>query len=87
MIAKKSKEYANTKLHADSLNPNDPHRFRLTYSEVDNMESRGYDPIKVKCAIVALMKKMGTAKVPHLFFAARRPKRYWIKSEVFGQEK
>ena len=68
VIAKQSKEYANTKLHADSLNPNDPHRFRLTPSEIKNLERQDYDPIKVKCAIVDLMKKMGTAKVSHLFF-------------------
>lgn len=66
-IAKYSKEHANAKSHPNSLNPHEPHRFRLTSSEEKHLEEQNLDPIKVKCAIIALMKTIKTTKVPHLF--------------------
>ena len=48
----------------DALDPNDPHRFELTDKETRNLISKGIDPIKVKCAIIALRAEIGKEKVP-----------------------
>ena len=50
----------------EALDPADPHRFALTDAEARVLESRGIDPIKVKCAIVALRAQMGDKPVPSL---------------------
>lgn len=51
--------YVIKKAKADALYPADPYRFELTSAEARRLEAKGYDPIKVKCAIVALRQEMG----------------------------
>ena len=51
--------YAIKQANADALDPSDPYRFALTPAEARRLEAKGYDPIKVKCAIVALRLEMG----------------------------
>ena len=52
----------------DALNPNDPYRFALTDAEVRTLEENSIDPIKVKCAIVALYQKI--SELPEQSFCA-----------------
>jgi hypothetical protein len=49
-----------------ALDPKDPHRFALTDSEVRDLEDKGLDPLKVRCAIAALRQEMGQEEVPSL---------------------
>lgn len=44
--------------HKDSMDPEDPLRFRLTDSEEYNLLQNNIDPLVVKCAIVALRGEM-----------------------------
>lgn len=44
----------------DSMDPSDPDRFRLTEDEEMNLMAKGIDPLKVKCAIVALRGEIAT---------------------------
>jgi hypothetical protein len=46
-------------MNPDELDPNDPHRYMLTTREAERLNKNGYDPIKVKCAIVLLREKIG----------------------------
>ena len=50
----------------DAIDPQDPHRFEVTEKEEQNMLDNGIDPIKVKCAIVELRKKIGEEETPNL---------------------
>jgi|GEM_PF-2406219 len=60
-------------LNADALDPSDPHRFALTDAESDRLVAKGLDPIKVKCAIVALRAEIAEiAKEPVSSFFSRR---------------
>ena len=52
----------------DALNPNDPYRFALTDAEARELEKKSIDPIKVKCAIVALYAQI--SKLPDQSFCA-----------------
>lgn len=45
--------------NTDALDSKDPFRFQLTQKEEEHLLSKGYDPIKVKCAMVALRMEMG----------------------------
>lgn len=50
--------------HSNALDPSDPHRFGLTAKESRNLEREGYDPLMVKCAIVALRMEIGGDGMP-----------------------
>ena len=50
--------------NADALYPADPSRFALSASEEQVLVNKGIDPIKVKCGIAELRKRMGP--VPNL---------------------
>lgn len=56
--------YALSKGHQDALDPADPYRFRLTDEECVRLEHLNIDPIKVKCALVALRAEIGDGLVP-----------------------
>lgn len=45
---------SSKKSNQDAMDPEDPLRFRLTESEEEDLNTKGIDPIKVKCAMVAL---------------------------------
>ena len=47
------------KSHESAIDPADPYRFQLTDKEEKNLKSKELDPLKVKCAIVALREKIG----------------------------
>ena len=49
------------------MDPADPHRFILTDDEADALVSKGFDPVKVKCVIVALRARIGDKTVSTLF--------------------
>ncbi|WED42329.1 hypothetical protein [Legionella cardiaca] len=49
-----------------SLDPSDPYRFGLSEEETQNLVSKGYDPIKVKCAIAELHAQIGKEMPPLL---------------------
>jgi hypothetical protein len=50
----------------DAIDPKDPYRFRLTAMEETSLLDNGFDPIKIKCAIIALREKIGENPVPSL---------------------
>ncbi|KTC77024.1 hypothetical protein [Legionella brunensis] len=50
----------------NALDPLDPHRYGLTEDEEIHLASRGFDPVKVKCAIVALHEQIGKDVSPRL---------------------
>jgi len=50
----------------DALDPKDAHRFAVTDEEAEHMLTKGIDPVKVKCAIVALRQELGKDQVPSL---------------------
>lgn len=54
-------------LNPDALDPQDPKRFALTDREAFALEDKGIDPIKVKCAIVALRAELGNQPIPAFF--------------------
>jgi hypothetical protein len=49
------------KMNADALDPDDPYRFRLSQKEEKNLQDKNLDPLKVKCAIIALHQEIGKA--------------------------
>ncbi len=49
------------KLNPDSMDPADPLRFRLTLTEEQHLVKKGFDPITVKCALVALRAELAQA--------------------------
>lgn len=53
--------------NVESLDANDPHRYELTDKEARHLETIGIDPIKVKCAIVALRGEIGDEPANRLF--------------------
>jgi len=56
--------YIISSSNQDSLDPNDPHRFEITDQETHDLILKGLDPIKVKCAIVALRAEIGKEEIP-----------------------
>ena len=50
----------------DALDPVDPHRYALTDSEAHALYCKGIDPIKVKCAILALRAVIGDKPIAPL---------------------
>jgi hypothetical protein len=56
--------YIISSSNQDALDPNDPYRFELTDKEVRNLIAKRLDPIKVKCAIIALRAEIGKEKIP-----------------------
>ncbi|WP_155831615.1 hypothetical protein [Legionella oakridgensis] len=65
-LTDKIQQYFIKKSNEDALDPQDPHRFALTEAEERALMEKGIDPIKVKCAIVALRAKMEDKPVPSL---------------------
>lgn len=53
-------------LNKDSLDPMDPHRFGLSDEESQLLLSKGFDPIKVKCAMTELHMRIGKEMPPLL---------------------
>lgn len=51
----------------DAIDPYESKRFRLTPEEELNLIHKGIDPIKVKCALVALRAELGDNPVPSFF--------------------
>lgn len=49
-----------------AIDPKDSKRFALSESEAEHLVSIGIDPVKVKCAMVALRQEMGENGVPSL---------------------
>lgn len=50
----------------DALDPQDPYRFALTDKEAEHLRDLNIDPIRVKCAIVAIREQMGEKRVSSL---------------------
>lgn len=48
----------NKRTHQQAIDPQDPQRFRVTQAEEQTLIAKGIDPIKVKCAMVALRAEM-----------------------------
>ena len=65
-ITKQIQDYVIKKSNPDALDPKDPHRFTLTAEEEANLSEKGMDPLKVKCAMVAIREEMGKKQVPSL---------------------
>jgi hypothetical protein len=55
--------------NSNALSPTDPYRFTLTDAEARNLLAKGIDPIKVKCALVALDDYI--SKLPESSMCAR----------------
>lgn len=53
--------------HAEALDPSDPYRFMLTPQEEKNLLLNKIDPIKVKCAMVALRGEIQEGQIPSFF--------------------
>lgn len=51
----------------DAFDPDDPRRYEITPKEASQLEEKGIDPIKVKCAIVALRAEIGDEPANRLF--------------------
>lgn len=51
----------------ESMDPSDPYRFKLSDSEMKNLERKGIDPIKVKTAMVALRAHIGSDPIPTFY--------------------
>jgi hypothetical protein len=47
-------DFIEKKTHVRAIDPSDPYRFRITEDEEDILVEKYLDPIKVKCALVAL---------------------------------
>jgi hypothetical protein len=52
----------------DAIDPQDPHRFALTPEDDAELVRKSYDPLLVRCAIVALRDKIETQEVPSLMY-------------------
>jgi hypothetical protein len=63
-ITNQIQNYAIKKSNPDALDPQDPHRFKLSEKESENLEYLGLDPFKVKCAMVTIRQQMGQMQVP-----------------------
>jgi hypothetical protein len=65
-ISEQVHQYIIKQTNQNAMDPEDPSRFRLTTSESDALWEKGIDPIRVKCAMVALRAEMGNQPVPSL---------------------
>lgn len=65
-ITHQIQNYAIKKANPAALDPQDPHRFTLTDAEEENLRSKNIDPLRVKCAMVAIRAEMGEKPVPSL---------------------
>lgn len=63
-VANQVQDYLNKKNYPDAMDPQDPHRFVLTESETQHLQFLGYDPLKVKCAMIAIREQIGDTKIP-----------------------
>lgn len=52
----------------DALDPKDAHRYTLTEAEERNLILKHIDPVKVKCAMVALRHQMNTEETPSFLY-------------------
>lgn len=64
LIANAIQQAIIEKSNANALEPKDPYRFNLTERECLKLDEMGVDPLKVKCAIVALRMQLGEGGVP-----------------------
>ncbi|KTD08584.1 hypothetical protein [Legionella jamestowniensis] len=65
-ITNQIQNYIIKENNKDALDPLDPHRYGLTPAQEYNLIQKGLDPIKVKCAIVALHEQIGKEIPPLL---------------------
>ncbi len=65
-ITKEIQKHVLKKSNPQSIDPIDPHRFTITNAEAEALMDKGIDPLKVKCAIVALRASMGDKPVAPL---------------------
>ena len=65
-ITHQIQEYVIKAANPDAIDPYDPHRFLLTDAETSDLEKKDIDPVKVKCAMVALRAQIGEKPVPSL---------------------
>jgi len=65
-ITNQIQDYFIKQLNPNAIDATDPKRFALTASEEENLRDKGMDPIKVKCALVALRAKIGEAVPSYL---------------------
>ena len=58
--------YGLSRANGNALDAGDPNRFTLTDAEAEKLVAKGIDPIKVKCAIIALRADMGNENTSYL---------------------
>lgn len=59
--------YSRKSANEDALDPQEPTRYTLTEAEAMALSQKGIDPIKVKCAIIALRAELGEDPTPSYF--------------------
>ncbi len=63
--------------NSDCLVQDDPNRFNLTDKEAENLIKNGIDPIKVKCAILAIRSAIGSEAIePYLSLRSDSTQKY-----------
>lgn len=65
-ITNKIQDYSIRKANPDAIDVYDAHRFELTDSERENLETKGYDADKVLNAMIAIRQTMGKEQLPSL---------------------
>ena len=63
-ITNKFQNHCIQNANDEALDPQDPHRFKLTDKEEQHLIEIGLDPVSVKCALVALRQQMGEQATP-----------------------
>ena len=58
--------YSVSRANGNALDAGDPNRFTLTDAEAEKLVAKDIDPIKVKCAIIALRADMGDENTSYL---------------------
>jgi len=71
-----------TKINSDAMDPSDPKRFALSDSEELVLIRKGIDPIKVKCAIVALRSEIAAKSKNEHTIPSFFSRHYGGKTEV-----
>lgn len=63
-ITDQIQKYTLKKYNPDAFDPMDPHRYQLTEHEELALIAKGLDPIKIKCAILAIRAEIGDRRLP-----------------------
>jgi len=63
-ISDQIQKYTLKRYNPDAFDTTDPHRYQLTPKEALALEKKGLDPIKIKCAILALRAEIGDQTLP-----------------------